>query len=658
MCAQPCAAQQKTLPPSEFVAWLPVSAAERDQKSPVVEKDAGAEILFWRVHVVDELLSDNRSFQRVFYNYVRLKVFDDGGREKTATIDLPYRAGRVTDVSGRTTKADGTTLELDRKTVYQRDLERIRGQRESVISFAMPGVEKGAILEYRWRQTEDDNRFRYLRLRFQREFPAQLVTYFVKPLSSAHVAGEELYILPFNCKTTPIKLEPNGFSSTSVENVPATHFESFSPSAPNIEPWALLYYRHGEANARKYWEDAAKDLNRQFRESVKVDDEMKSGATKAAAASDQDAKIAALATYVKKSVRNLNDRELTAADREEFLRKLPKDRRRNSAEIFKSGIGTSQEINIVFGALAAQAGFDVRAALVADRGEIAFRPEFAERYFLSHEAMALKDGDSWKLVDISDKTVPPGLLPWREEGMYALLGDPKAPGFVQVPYSSPETSSESRTARLELSRDGSLAGTVEEAYTGHRGEDYRNAIGFMSSAQREEWLRNRVTRMFPNSDVTEIKFDNVDDASKPLSAHYALQAPRFAQVTGKRILLQPNAFRRGQGSPFGASQRYNPVEFPYGWKEDDNVNIRLPEGFTLDSADSPGNLDFGKPGTYVVKIVVVPGARQELHYTRTLIFGNAGLLSYDRGTYAALKKGFDQIQIRDSHAISLKENDQ
>ena len=38
-------AQQRTLAPPEFIAWLPVTDAERALKAPLVEKDAGAEVL-------------------------------------------------------------------------------------------------------------------------------------------------------------------------------------------------------------------------------------------------------------------------------------------------------------------------------------------------------------------------------------------------------------------------------------------------------------------------------------------------------------------------------------------------------------------------------------------------------------------------------------
>src|SRR5215813_14721093 len=108
------AAQGRTSAPPEFVEWLPITDADRALKASTVEKDAGAEILLWRVHVVDEYLSAD--LQRVLYHYIRLKIFDASGKEKVGTVDLPYKDnGGILDVAGRTIKADGTILELDRK---------------------------------------------------------------------------------------------------------------------------------------------------------------------------------------------------------------------------------------------------------------------------------------------------------------------------------------------------------------------------------------------------------------------------------------------------------------------------------------------------------------------------------------------------------------
>lgn len=654
---RPAEGQQKTPPPPEFVNWLPVSDAERDLKTPRVDKDAGAEILLWRVHVVDELLS-NEDLQRVFYHYVRLKVFNEKGREATSTIDLTYRTpGAILEVAGRTIKPDQTVLELDRKTVYKRDLIRAGRASEKAVSFAMPAVEPGSIVEYRWKQTEDDNRFKYVRLHFQRDFPVERVTYYVKRLSN-EVTRADMYLLPFNCAPSPIKLENDGYSSTTLTNVPASRHEPYAPSDPNLEAWALLFYRDsGSKDPDKYWNAEGKKAYREVKDLVKSSDELKAAATEAVSglAQDED-KVTALVTALHKKLRNLFDSEVTEAERVKFFERLVRGRDRNSAEIFKSGIATSSEMNVVFAALAMEAGLEARPALIASRDEYIFNPKFADRYFLDNTGIAVKLSSTWKVVDASRKLLTPGMLPWQEDGMMALITDPKTPTFVQIPASPPESSAERRTAQLRLSDIGTLSGDVDESYTGHRAEGLREEIKGKSPAQRDDWLRDRVVQMFPDAEVTAIDLQNADDARKPLTARYHLDAPRYAQVTGKRILFQPNAFRRGKGSPFSASERRFPVDFPYGWQEVDEVHIRLPEGFSLDNADNPGGLDFGEPGSYRLQMGITKGAEPEFQMHREFTFGNKGLLLFQAESYATLKRIFDSIQVRDTHTISLKGN--
>jgi hypothetical protein len=293
--------------------------------------------------------------------------------------------------------------------------------------------------------------------------------------------------------------------------------------------------------------------------------------------------------------------------------------------------------------------------MVGDREELDFNPNLADRYFLDNIAMAVKVGDSWKVVDVSRRNLTPGMLPWNEEGVSALITDSKTPVFVKTLVSAPEASLDSRTAQLKLSIDGSLSGEVEESYTGHRAEQYRQELGRMSPAQREEWLHDRTVRMFPSAEVTSLKIENVDDPSKPVQASYHLNAPLFAQITGKRILFQPNVFRRAEAPLFPASERHKPVQFPFGWKEVDKISVTLPVGFTLENGDNPGSLDFGEPGAYALEMRISHGAIQQLTLNRELTFGNKGLLAFRAESYPTLKKIFDEVHLRDTYSLALKE---
>jgi Domain of Unknown Function with PDB structure (DUF3857) len=648
---------QRTIPP-EFVSWLPVTPEERAQKNATVEKDAGAEILLWRVHVLDEVMGSD--LHRSFYHYIRMKIFDDKGKEKASTIDLKYREpGAILNIAARTIKPDGTIVELDKKSIFRRDIAKQGKEAEKSVSFAMPALEPGSIIEYRYQQTEDDNRFRYTRLRFQQDFPVRKVTYFVHKLDSRYIAAdEEMFLLPIHCTTSPIKREDEVYESTTVENVPAAKNEPLSPSRPNTEPWALLYYRSsGSKDPRKFWTSQGQALYKEYKDALKVNDEAKSASAAALnGATTEDEKVNALIAWLHKNIRSVYDgEEVTDAERTRFFERLPKERNRTSAEIIKSGMAMPREMSVAFGALATPAGIDVRPAWVGDRNEAMFPAEtLPDKYFLDNSAVAIKSGEAWKMIDLGRKFVTPGMLPNDEENVPALIGDPKNLSMVYTAVAAPTASSESRIALLKLSAEGTLEGDVTETLTGHRAEERRRDWDKKSADQQKEAVHDTVTHMFADAEVTSIRIENVTELAKPVQVHYHLKAPLYAGSTGKRILFQAMPFRRGDRSPFTASERQYPVQFPYPWNENDQIHIQVPDGFTLDHPATPGDVEFGRLGSYKVKMSIVKtDGETELFTTRDFTFGANGQTDFPAQSYSTVKQIFNDVQVRDGHSMSL-----
>ena len=58
--------------------WDPIDPADLASKTPVVDKDADAEAIFWKVRVADE---EDGGLRTVLNHYIRVKIFNDGGRE-------------------------------------------------------------------------------------------------------------------------------------------------------------------------------------------------------------------------------------------------------------------------------------------------------------------------------------------------------------------------------------------------------------------------------------------------------------------------------------------------------------------------------------------------------------------------------------------------
>jgi hypothetical protein len=638
------------------VAWLPITDAERNMKAPMVEKDAGVEALFWRVHVRDELMG-GQDLRRVMYHYVRLKIFDEKGKEKASTIEIPIGdKSAIFSLYGRTVKADGTELELKKDSVFERDVVRSGRTRYKVKSFAMPGVEPGAIVEYRWHELHNDPGVMYTRLQFQREYPVQKVTYFLHALPERYTSYQ-MFSTPFHCKPSALKREDDGFVSTTLENVPAFHEEPMMPGEPNVRPWLLLMYRENGKfpEPEKYWNNAGKEIyNDSLKWALKPNDDIRQAAAAAVAgASTDEAKVDALIQYVRKNVRGLYSADVTDAERSKVLRDMPKNRLRTSPEVLKSGIGTPNEMNTLFAAMATAVGLDTRPALVADREDIVFAPGLADRYFLPNVDMAVQLGGKWTLHDVSARLLPSSMISWREEGMQVLLSDPKKPIFIESPLSPPEVSSVVRSGKFALSEDGTLEGDIDMRYAGHKAVDHRSAMRSEEEARRLERLKTEFTSVFPDAEVSDPRIENADNPEKPLKLTCHLKIPGYAQRTGKRLLLQPLFFQRGTAPLFAAADRRYPVVFPYGWLEQDNVSIIIPNGFTLDNAGNPGALPFGAAGGYQLKMVVKDG--REFVCSRELIFGKGGNLSYPVETYPKLKAVFDEVHRRDDVTISLKQ---
>src|SRR4051794_27073970 len=93
--------------------WRPITPAELQMKTGLVEADADAEAIFWDVRI-DDSSEENLSLQ----HYVRVKIFTDRGREKYSKFDIPFAKGmRIKDLAARVIKADGTSVEIGKDDI-------------------------------------------------------------------------------------------------------------------------------------------------------------------------------------------------------------------------------------------------------------------------------------------------------------------------------------------------------------------------------------------------------------------------------------------------------------------------------------------------------------------------------------------------------------
>jgi len=625
--------------------WRPIDPAHLAMKAPVVEKDADAEAIFWEVRINDA------AEDLVFSHYIRIKVFTERGKESQSRIDIPFNGrNRIVDIAGRTIKPDGSIVELKKDAIFERTIVKVGGLKLKAKTFAMPSVEPGVIIEYRWKEIRPNQLANNVRLQFQREIPVQFVKYYLKPAQmDVMYSSVGMSYKMFNGDASPPVKEKDGFYTTSMNNVPALHEEPRMPPEDQVKAWMLLFYsRDKAAPPQEYWPKLGRDLYERLKSGMKVNDDVKKAAAGAIGdATTAEQKLQRLYDFCRTKIKNSNSVTSGLTDTERD--KLKKND--SPADTLKRGIGDGGDIDQLFGALATAAGFEVRAAALSDRSDIFFDKTFTNSYFLRAIDVAVKVGSEWRFFEPGTPYIPFGMIRWQQEAIPALILDPKEAAFVQTPVSSAEKTLQKRTATLKLSEDGALEGDVRIEYTGHLAVEKKGQNDDDSPAQREQTLRDTIKERMSTAELSNIRIENVTDPDKPFVYAFHVRVPGYAQRTGKRLFLQPAFFQKGIGAMFPASTRKLAIYFHYAWKEEDAITIELPSGFALDNADAPAPLKAGDVVDYKVWMGVTKTG-DELQLKRTFTF-NA--LVFPVSTYSQLKQVFDVIHEGDNHTITLKQ---
>ena len=621
--------------------WKPLDPADLAAAAPTVEKDADAEALFWEVYV-----DDSKVGELSLKNYVRIKVFNERGRDSQSKIDLPYYGSQeVKDVAARVVKPDGTIVELKKDDVYNRTIVKISGVKVKAKSFALPGVEPGAVIEYRWREVHPYGSADRLRLHFQRDIPVRNVTYYLRPYRGMHYR-------PFNVGDARFEKDKDGYSKMTMKNMPAFREEARMPPENSVRSWVFLFYSETDAlDPEKYWKDWGRAIHEALKDSIKANDEVKAAAASIVGdAKTDEEKLRRIYDYCRTKIKNVSDDAsgLTADERAKLKES------KSAADTLKRGMGTGSDIDMLFAALARAAGFDARMAMSGNNADLFFDRTLTHYAFLGSSFIAVRVGDGWQFFSPAETYTPYGMLGWPEEGQDVLVSDPKEPIWARAPVAGPDKSVERRIGKFRLAEDGTLEGDVRLEYTGHLAFEKKEYNDDDTPDAREKTLQDTFKSQM-GAELSNVRIENVTDPSKPFVYTFHVRVPGYAQRTGKRLFVQPAFFQKGLAARFQTAQRRHEVYFHFPWSEDDHVEIELPEGFVLDNAEAPPPASGGDLSKYEPSAGTGNNGRV-LVYKRKFYFGKDDLmLRFPVTTYPALKNYFDMVNKGDAHTIALKQ---
>jgi hypothetical protein len=522
---------------------------------------------------------------------------------------------------------------------------KTRHARESIKSFAPPGLEPGVIFEYSYQEGHERITPLWV-LNFQRDVPVRLKRYRLKPYAAP---GYNLRNVAFNLPPFNPTPDASGFYTFEAKNLKAWKDEPFQFPEIQLRASAVIYYNpvEGSMTAEAYWAKVCGRLQAQTDATAKPTKAVRAALEKIVAASDTpDAKLHKIYDFVRTKLAN-QDLDVAGYTWEQ-RQKLP--RNDDAGETLARGRGTGDDLVAAFVALARAASFDARLAQTNDRTFILYNDQMREPFVFRKLVAAVRTGETWTFFDPSARYLPFGILDWRFSGTAALVGDRKQALLPRVALPNAAASVRSRKGVFTLDEQGTLEGRVTVTGTGYFDVAAKNRYDALSAEERAKQLQDEVQKQFPLAELSEITFEHAADPLQPLVLSYQLRLPGFAERTGARLFFQPAVLYKGLQPMFEAPERRGAILFHYLYREADTFEIAVPVAFKLEAGNAPPPLDFGKSGRYDVKVAYTPKSGQ-ITYEREFEFFNAAIASK---FYPAVKRLMEEVNERDNHTLTFR----
>jgi len=173
-----------------------------------------------------------------------------------------------------------------------------------------------------------------------------------------------------------------------------------------------------------------------------------------------------------------------------------------------------------------------------------------------------------------------------------------------------------------------------------------------AEAEREQYLKDKMKDRFGSPEVSEVKWQGVDDPEQKLTVTFQMKIPGYLQRTGRRLFIQPAIFHRNLAARFPNAKREHPVVFSFPWSEFDAFTFTLPEGYELETPSLPAPVTANQTLGWEMGGVA---EGRTLRFERKFFLGEDRAISFGAPVYPTLKQAFDVIQQGDQMSFALRQ---
>ncbi len=613
--------------------WDSVSPEDLAAKDSKINPGADAEVLLSFSDF------DYIKGQAIVDHAVVTKIYTQKGVKDRGKSDIELQPWEdLKHLRVKVLKPDGRILDLKKEDFLESAELKYEGEKWKKVAFAFPDLGPGDIIVTSWTVALGNYYYaRYLTY-CQGLLP---VRQFQLKISSF---PRDYVVEWLNC-TGQLSSKDSSSMSLTVQNLPAFVPEDFMGPEQEYRGSVSIVGNNTSWDRDRIWVMTSATHADTFSSMTKPGNWKTKAAKLTAGATSDEEKLKRLYEFCQREIVNYSWAD-TAETKTAEDNHLENDATRSGAATQIKGQGTSYEINLAFATLARGAGYEVKPAESASRDEVLNITTPSGWTHLDRMRVAVKVAGKWKFFNPGNYWTPYGMLGRTDEMVTALLCDKEKLIFETTPVAAASLSPVERQGRFSLDEEGTLQGEVDNSFAGHHGMELKEHNWEKTLDETNKDLVKGIVDRLPTAEITEIRWKNLRTREYPVTVHYKVRVPGYAEPAGSRLTFVANYFEAGRPAIFTAASRKLPIFFPYAYQQHDDIEITLPEHFQLDHPGAPGDVGDLKYAFGALYDIEYLPKKKLLHYTRTFELGGNGMVGFQATTYPAFQKCFPNCTSR------------
>jgi len=252
-------------------------------------------------------------------------------------------------------------------------------------------------------------------------------------------------------------------------------------------------------------------------------------------------------------------------------------------------------------------------------------------------------------LECTSAVLPAGYLSGFTSDRFALIVDESGGKLVRTPKYGLKENIAVRKINASISNDGNLEATSKAFYKAMQQDDLEELINAYSKEKIMEMLKKLID--LPTYDVSKFDYKEEKSSIPPVvDEMLELTVNNYAQVSGKRIFINPNILNRSYVKLKPDDSRKYDLVLRQEMNDIDSVEIEIPTGYHTEAVPSDQKIE-SKFGRYLSSTKV--STEKIVYYRQTERFSGR----FPPTEYDNLVKYYEQVYKADRSKVVLVKNE-